>query len=649
MSFPSLCPGRENSVKEASDLKPDHYRLLVARRARQLVNPKTPPARDETERRKQEKEISDYFEKISGTSDFLPVSFLAEGADKASAVCRVVTGTSLGSGFLIADGILITNNHVIESRQVASDSIAEFHFEDGRDAIRVRIRPDRVFITDETLDFTIVGCESTGIEDIVPIPLQRNPATVTRHERVSIIQHPRGRPKEVALHDNKVLRVLDRVVRYSTDTAPGSSGSAVFNNTWQLVALHHAGWKDQNKFVTNEGIRITAIVDELLSRFRRREDDHESARRVIDLITDVSPYLGFFDVAGFDLDRREVVVNDFRGDARFADLGVWNVEHFNDSVDDARIEAVADVVGRLALDVLGLTEVQAGAMDRLIDAMGHRGFAMDYSYGDVRGRQDLAVLYDAETTTATLRDDLLQKYDRRLSATTPSGRTAFPRKPLFVQCRVNEGTTDANFLMIVVHLKAFGDAQSRARRRLASEVLAEIIDDIRKSEGLPIVLGGDFNERLDNTVLDDLQHSPDLFAMTADDRSDDAISYIGASHRSLIDHIMVSRDVNLGRIAGDDAAIVRLDRSVQDFARDVSDHIPIVFRIVYRDMPIDARAVVVEPRLEAIPESATSVLVRLVGSEATSLEDAKEGGATTTKTSAKTKKKSKTRTTKSRS
>ncbi|MGJ8609881.1 MAG: hypothetical protein ACSHWY_02220 [Octadecabacter sp.] len=71
--------------------------------------------------------------------------------------------------------------------------------------------------------------------------------------------------------------------------------------------------------------------------------------------------------------------------------------------------------------------------------------------------------------------------------------------------------------------------------------------------------------------------------MTADDAEEGALSYIGDRYRSLIDHIVVSDDVTLSPISGDDAAIVRLDKSVQDFTRDISDHVPIVIRMVRRE------------------------------------------------------------------
>jgi endonuclease/exonuclease/phosphatase family metal-dependent hydrolase len=207
-----------------------------------------------------------------------------------------------------------------------------------------------------------------------------------------------------------------------------------------------------------------------------------------------------------------------------------------------------------------------------------------------------------------LRDDLRATFRTQLDARTADGKTAFPRDPLFASCTVGDGNSnDVEFIIIVVHLKAFGDAQSQARRRLASEKLTEIVQQLRAA-GASVVLGGDFNERLDTSILQNLKESPDLFSMTADDASGDAISFVGASHRSLIDHILVSNDVDLGVIDNDDAAIVRLDKSVRDFADRVSDHVPIVFRMVLRPAVIDLPQPGEDGAVEIpIPDRAASV------------------------------------------
>ena len=80
----------------------------------------------------------------------------------------------------------MTNNHVLSSPEEASNSVAQFDFEEGKEIRAAAILPDRLFITNTDLDFTIVACASEGLEDIKHIQLLRNPATATRHERVNI-------------------------------------------------------------------------------------------------------------------------------------------------------------------------------------------------------------------------------------------------------------------------------------------------------------------------------------------------------------------------------------------------------------------------------------------------------------------------------
>lgn len=586
----ALCPGKEKFI-DSVDLAPSVFRDLVAKRAR-AYDPDTDFPLDPAHMKDPEKNRRDQealiLEKVSEEADFLPVSFLSKGTNRSRSVCRIRTPRSLGTGFLITSSLIMTNNHVIKNTDVAQESVAEFQFEGEETPIVVAIKPERFFRTDARLDYTIVAVESTGLDGIAPIRLTQNPALATRHERVNIIQHPRGRKKEVALHDNKVTRVRAEVIKYSTDTEPGSSGSPVFNNNWDLVALHHAGVNNDDGTATNEGIRISAIVDHILGR--RRAPNTESMRRIEkELFTSLAnsrSMLGFFGNAGLDTSDLEIQINGFQGTPAFADVGFWNIEHFNNDIDDQRVSDVADVIENLSLDAVGLTEVQEGAMNRLLGELNRRGLRYGFVLRNTRGRQDLAVLFDTDTTTVELRSDLEEANRSLLRARTANGQTAFPRTPLFAECTVAQGDDEVKFIMIVVHLKAFGDVESRARRRLAAEKLGEIIQNIRNEVDLPVVLGGDFNEELNNDVLSGVTDSPDLFPLTADDAQNGAASFVGRRFSSLIDHIIVSRDARLGDIAGDDAAIVRLDRSVDGFADDVSDHVPVVFRMIIRDEPI---------------------------------------------------------------
>lgn len=99
----------------------------------------------------------------------------------------------------------------------------------------------------------------------------RDNMTFTTPQHVNIIQHPQGRHKEVALQENHLTHIYSTRVRYTTDTEPGSSGSPVFDNSWDLISIHHAAGErhatQPNTWINNEGMRIDIIVADLRNHF----------------------------------------------------------------------------------------------------------------------------------------------------------------------------------------------------------------------------------------------------------------------------------------------------------------------------------------------------------------------------------------------
>jgi hypothetical protein len=83
-----------------------------------------------------------------------------------------------------------------------------------------------------------------------------------------ILQHPRGAALKLALDNRAVIGLTGagRRVRYRTNTEPGSSGSPVFDQNWNLVALHHSGDPASILPSYNEGIPIIYIALQLRER-----------------------------------------------------------------------------------------------------------------------------------------------------------------------------------------------------------------------------------------------------------------------------------------------------------------------------------------------------------------------------------------------
>ncbi len=225
-------------------------------------------------------------ERIMGKSDLFPISYLQMGTNSGNSICRIQIrddkGSFIGSGtgFLVSENVLMTNNHVIDSMGTALHSIAEFNYQDDVNFMpcptcSFRLKPEQFFVTDEELDFTLVALKDNPSSEKRPkdfghLRLIPEEGKILEGEYVSIIQHPNGGPKAVTIRENKVSCIFDDFIHYLTDTEPGSSGSPVFNDQWIVVALHHSGVPNPNKknaWIANEGIRISSISNYFAKKF----------------------------------------------------------------------------------------------------------------------------------------------------------------------------------------------------------------------------------------------------------------------------------------------------------------------------------------------------------------------------------------------
>ena len=216
-------------------------------------------------------------ERIINTPDFVDVRYLEAGTRSAHAVGRVdvrdhagrVLG--FGTGSMVTARLLLTNHHVLPDAQTAANSQIEFNFEDGIDGQplqprRFALDPASFFLADQGLDFALVAVAASP-QELAPFGFNRAIAAEGKAiagDFVTIVQHPGGQKKQVALRDNRIVDVFDQFLHYAADTEPGSSGSPVFNDQWELVALHHASvpapeHPELGRFV-NEGIRVSRLL-----------------------------------------------------------------------------------------------------------------------------------------------------------------------------------------------------------------------------------------------------------------------------------------------------------------------------------------------------------------------------------------------------
>jgi len=243
------------------------------------------------------------YERIIGQSDLLSINFLDRGRRAADAVCRirlpVEGGIAWATGFLVGPRLLMTNNHVLATAAEAAQAQAEFGYEhdlDGvvRDPVAFHLDPSSVFFTSSALDVTLVAVtpfstDATPLERFGWLALLPLSGKGVDGEWVSIIQHPGGEPKQIAIHASEIVKLdpadvaqdIAPFIHYSTDTEPGSSGSPVLNDQWQVIALHHKAVPDPahpGAWIANQGVRISAICS--LLEEHRLDDEH--AGRALD-------------------------------------------------------------------------------------------------------------------------------------------------------------------------------------------------------------------------------------------------------------------------------------------------------------------------------------------------------------------------------
>jgi V8-like Glu-specific endopeptidase len=224
---------------------------------------------------------------VAGQPTFVDISFLALGLARARSVCRLVTwfpGGGSGTAFRVGERHLLTNHHVLHDHDDGDRKVisvqAWFNYEtDERGALRpirqIDCDPDSV-VGEKAEDWALIQT-SVSIPDEFPVLPLTGARLPEVNDRVCIIQHPLGQPKKIALQHNLIRWVDDNSIQYWTDTDFGSSGSPVFDESFEVVALHHFSVPtphDNRASYRNQGRRIDRVVQRMKELGVYPEADH---------------------------------------------------------------------------------------------------------------------------------------------------------------------------------------------------------------------------------------------------------------------------------------------------------------------------------------------------------------------------------------
>lgn len=248
------------------------------------------------------------YERAVGTNDLLGLSYFWAGLRAARSVARISIAALPGdrggdaTGFMIAPNILLTNHHVFKTAEGTGRARAQFAYEadaTGNERLTTwfSFKPGGFYFASEALDYYMIELDPAtqkgpdGLASFGWLRLNKELGKTDYGQFLSIIQHPGGQPKQIAIRENQLLPFEDAelFLTYRSDTFRGSSGSPVFNDYWDVVALHHSGkpakdaqghyighddqpivdrtpQEHEIKWLANEGARTSFVVNDFLAR-----------------------------------------------------------------------------------------------------------------------------------------------------------------------------------------------------------------------------------------------------------------------------------------------------------------------------------------------------------------------------------------------
>ena len=223
-------------------------------------------------------------EKTFGQAGAVTVRWWLQAQDRLKGIARIedVSGEPVGTGFLVAghdiaeawsgEILMLTNSHVI-GREFANALLPEEGWVNftqlGTDE---RYQVAELLFESNPNDLDCAVLRLAAVPDgAEPLPLATRLPDAGGAQRLYVMGHPKGGELKISIDDNVLIDHDEVKVHYRAPTEPGSSGSPVFDRTWQLIALHHSGHDfmerlngEKGTYQANEGLSLGAIRTRLM-------------------------------------------------------------------------------------------------------------------------------------------------------------------------------------------------------------------------------------------------------------------------------------------------------------------------------------------------------------------------------------------------
>jgi Trypsin-like peptidase domain len=184
---------------------------------------------------------------------------------------RVMTdaGQAFCTGFLLGEGLLMTNEHCVRTPEEAASLLVDFRY-DAPTARPEVVRGATLLRTSAGLDYTLLRL-SKPVETAFGRLHLETAAPARDRQELLIIQHPGGEPKQVSLEGCLVAGLQREGASsektdfgHECDTLGGSSGSPVLDRaTGRVVGLHHFGFREGLDEPVNQAIEVARILEDL--------------------------------------------------------------------------------------------------------------------------------------------------------------------------------------------------------------------------------------------------------------------------------------------------------------------------------------------------------------------------------------------------